>query len=71
MGGDGYGSISCTIVRVSTKAALVATGEGDDHEENWIPFSLIDEYDLAEMEVGKRYDSLGVKEWFLEREGIE
>lgn len=71
-GSRDYGLLSCQVVKMTGKAVLVRTGDKlENFENHWIPFSLIDEEDLSDMEPGKKYEELHVEEWFMEREMIE
>lgn len=54
----------CRIVKLTNRAVLI---EHDD-EERWIPLSVID--DPERLEVGDADITIGVKEWFAEKEGI-
>lgn len=54
----------CRVVRLTNRAALI---EHND-EEIWIPLSVID--DPERLEVGDTDLTIGVKEWFADKEGI-
>lgn len=64
-----YTQIDVDYIRCTDKAILV---KEPDHGEKWIPMSLIDVEDIIGFEDWGNGDSItiGVKTWFLEKEGL-
>lgn len=62
---DNFTPITGVIVHMTKKAALVSI----DGTNVWVPFSVIFEDDLAEMEVGDTSE-INIADWFCEKEGL-
>jgi hypothetical protein len=68
MGSSGWLSIDVEVLRVSEKAVLCRFRETTGFMRDlWFPRTVLDEGDV----IDESFDSILVKEWFYEKEGIE
>lgn len=67
MSDTSYVPVECLIRHLTQRAALVL--ELEEGREVWVPFSVIHEDDLADLEVSMEVE-INVATWFAEKEGL-